>query len=385
MRCPGSVTFIEAEEIGDESGVPAMEGTILHSFCETCLRDEVSPFDLIGEVRKYSDCNDHFKDGDQDHSYELTEDDADQIQDALDRIDSIAGKLVIEHRVNLKRWMPGQFGTLDIGIVGKKWITIWDWKWGWNPVSPVFNEQLMTYALGFWDNIARHESDATNFRLIIEQPRISSGGGVWETTLDELSEFGARLKKQAAKVLDGAAERVPGAKQCEYCPGAKNMSCPEYNKFNYDLVCQDFDELDDLASAGLPARMPRFLTSERRSFILENRAMFEKWLERMHAEALDDALKGRPVPGLKAVSGRNPPRKWKDDEAAKAMLTETLAEDAWNKKIISPAQAEKILRPSIWVKADEMVDKGKPKPILVSEFDSREPLRTVIDEFDDLD
>lgn len=170
LRCPGSVNFLA--DIEDEAGEAAAEGSILHGFCEDCLREDREAYDFVGESRKH--------DG---HELELTEELADMIQDGLDEIDRIPGKLYVEHRVDLGRWMPGQFGTLDVGIINRRRIHIWDWKWGFLPVSPVENEQLMLYALGFWDNIVRHVSDVRDFRLHIFQPRAPGGGGQWDVTL----------------------------------------------------------------------------------------------------------------------------------------------------------------------------------------------------------
>src|SRR5690606_14314581 len=85
----------------------------------------------------------------------------------------------------------------------------------------------------------------------------------------------------------------------------------------------------------------RALTPEQRSFILLNRAMFTKWLDDLHAEAYDDAIKGRPVPNMKLVLGRSPARKWKDEEKEKVILERRFGvEGAYTKKLLSPAQAE---------------------------------------------
>ena len=39
--------------------------------------------------------------------------------DGLDVIDDIPGKLMVETRVDLSSWMPDQFGTCDIAVIGK--------------------------------------------------------------------------------------------------------------------------------------------------------------------------------------------------------------------------------------------------------------------------
>lgn len=362
-------------DVEDEGGIPAAEGTILHSFCEDCLRDDREAHELVGEVREHEG-----------HKLELTEELAELIQVGLDEISMIPGKLFIERKVDLGLWMPGQFGTLDVGIVGRERIHIWDWKWGYLPVSPVENEQLMLYALGFWEGIARHKTDAVDFRLHIFQQRAPGGGGEWDVTLDRLLEFGREAKAKARATYADDAPRIPGPKQCIYCDGARSLTCPEYSEYHLKLIVDEFDEMDERIELGVGPRLrpSSQMTPERRSFILENWPSISKWYERLHADALDDAMKGLPVPGLKAVMGRNPPRKWADPEAVEPALQRALDADAYTKKLVSPTQAEKLLSPRLYSKlANEHLAKQEPKPTLVSDQDSREAVASIIDLFDD--
>lgn len=372
VRCALAPQMAELYGDSDENQASA-EGTILHDLMETCLRDEVDPYKFVGEF---------FTRGE--FELEFTEELADILADGIDMIDAIPGKLFIEKRVKLDRWMPGQFGTLDIGIVGRRRITIWDHKFGMNPVSPVESYQLRPYALGFWDNIARHISDVTDFRLIIWQPRIPGGGGIWDTTLDELLEFGTELKFAAMATTAPNPKANPGPIQCTYCPGAKSGKCTAYHEYNLRTAVQDFDDLDDNIEHGIPPRVTtNGITPERRSYILEHRPMLEKWLERLHAEAIDDALAGRPVPGRKLVEGRNPPRKWRDKEEAEKRVRRILGDDGFTTKVKTPTQIEAELAPKMWAKMGDLVDRGKPKPILVDERDARPAIPSLLSLFDD--
>ena len=373
LRCPGSVNFLEKIEEDLTEGTHAAEGTILHSFCEDALKTGKDAYSYIGEVREH--------DG---YKLEFDEELAEMMQEGLEYIDSIPGKLFVEYRVDLSRWMPGQFGTLDVGICGKRLITIFDWKWGMQPVSPIENTQLMCYALGFWDNVAREITDAEKFRLVIWQPRAPGGGGEWDVTLDDLLVFGKKLKKSAEATYDKDAPRIPGLIQCQYCEGAKSLKCPEYVEFNMRMVFEDFDELDkDIEDDTPPSLSPTALTPERRSYLLKHRPMIDKFFDRLQAQTLEDALAGRPTPGLKAVYGRTPPRKWKDREAAEKVLTRLLGNDAYNLKLKTPTQIEKELPPKIFARYDHLIEKGSPKPVLVSEDDARPPIPPITDLFDD--
>lgn len=378
LRCPGSVNFIEDMDEPDQAGDAAAEGTILHSFMEDCLLKDLNPIDMIGEVRE--------REG---YRYELTDDDADNMLDALDRIDDIPGKLFVEKRLDLSRWLPDQFGTSDVGIVGKKRITVWDHKFGFNAVSPVENEQLMLYALGFWDNYARHISDAEDFRLIIWQPRAPSGGGEWDVHLDDLLAFGERVREAGEATRDPDAPRIPGLKQCEgcYCPGARKLLCPEYAEFNLSNLVDEFEQLDREAEHDLPLRLPRVnaLSMKRMVHLAKHKSMVTKFFDRVHQHLMDSALKGVPTPGLKLVEGRSPPRKWKDPLEVEPVLAQALGDEAFTHKIISPTQAEKLLPGKRYAKLKSYVDFGEKKPSLVDEHDARPAYKTVADEFLDDD
>jgi hypothetical protein len=395
LRCPGSVNFIEDLNLPDQAGDAADEGTILHYIAEQCLTNDSSPDDWVGRTVAMSDIaewtgnGDGGLDKDSDFSVEITEDMADGILSGLDRIDEIPGKLFVEKRLDLSRWLPDQFGTSDVGIVGKKRITVFDWKFGFNAVSPVENEQLMIYGLGFWDNYARHISDAEQFRLIIWQPRAPGGGGEWDVSLDELLDFGKQIKKAGKATFDEDAPRIPGLKQCEgcYCPGARRMECPEYLDFNLNNLVDEFADLDREIEHDLPLRLPRVsnLTTKRMVHLAKHRPMISKFLDRVHQRLYDDALKGRPVPGLKLVEGRSPPRKWKDPLEVEPVLASALGEEAFSSKIISPTQAQKLLPAKRYEKLKSLIDFGTKKPSLVDEHDAREAYKSVADEFLDDD
>ncbi|MBK3745792.1 DUF2800 domain-containing protein, partial [Paraburkholderia aspalathi] len=168
----------------------------------------------------------------------------------------------------------------------------------------------------------------------------------------------------------------------------KKNRCLEYQQFNLDMIIADFDELDDAEEHGFPMRMPAtsLITPKRRSFLVQHRPMINKFFDRLHAETMDDALKGNLTPGLKAVDGRSPPRKWKDKDTAEARLLSHLPEEeVFSKKVISPTQAEKLLTETEYGRMKRLVDHGEKKPVLVPADDARPAVRSVVDEFDEPD
>lgn len=375
LLCPGSVALCES--IPDEPSIYSAEGTIAHEIREQCLRLGLEPEDFVGSRMS--------ADG---FTFDITEEWAKHLQPGIDRVRDLGGELHIEHRVTLDRWMPDQFGTLDAGIVKKNIIAINDLKFGAGvPVEAEDNEQLKIYALGFWDNIARHRTDAEDVLIIIDQPRAQGGGGEWRTTIKDLLAFGKRVKKAAAATYEEDAPLVPGLEQCLFCPASKHGTCPAYTQFNLEMTGMSFADLDAAESMDInpPLVKPQALTPKRRSFIVRHAPMFRKWLDTMHSDTLTDALAGLPTPGLKAVNGRKGPRQWKDAEKADARLERILGEDRFDKKLKSPAQVETVLDAAEWKRMQKFVVQSEGKPTLVPDDDKREAIRPAASKFRNLD
>ena len=75
-------------------------------------------------------------------------------------------EMVVEYRVDLSAWLPGDSGTLDLGIITPTMVYINDEKFGQGVlVEAERNKQQMLYALGFWETYARHKTKATTFVL----------------------------------------------------------------------------------------------------------------------------------------------------------------------------------------------------------------------------
>jgi hypothetical protein len=376
LHCPGSIQLIEQMGYADEGNEAADTGTILHSFMEDCLRDNIEAYEFIGHTRSHGEV-----------TLTLDEDMADVLQSGLDEIDLLPGKIYVEYQVDLGRWMPGQFGTLDVGLVGKKTIHIWDHKFGRIPVSPVDNSQMMIYALGFWENVARHITDAQKFVLHVFQPFASRGGGQWTVYLDELLEFGKEVKRKARRTYDKDAERIPGPKQCLYCPAAENRDCAEYDAYNYNSILEDFGDLDDTQGMGVAPRVtrPEKLTFARMAYLVDHRSMIEKWLDRVEAQLIHELVSGKDVPGYKAVNGNKKPRKWVMPEIAQSLLKRKLGDEAFTRKLITPTMAEKLLPPKQFAKVEDYIRRDPPNVTLARDHDDRPAIKSIVDEFEDLD
>jgi hypothetical protein len=385
-RCPGS---IRAEEgLPDNAGEHAAQGTVFHEFAALAVAHGANPLSMVGATHYVENFGD----------LPFTQEMAVAMLPGLELIESLLDspgrRLLVEKRVDLSPWLgPGQFGTVDVGIVdpARSRIVTFDWKWGAGvPVSPVENDQATLYALGLWGMVSADfealgiEPKDVEALIVIEQPRTDGGGGVWTTTMQRLLEEGEKIALDAEATRDPNAPRIPGLIQCKFCRAATFGTCPEYARFNMDLIGAKFDDLEEQFAAGLPLTLHdrRAMTPEQRSQILLHRKMIDKWLDQLHDEALRDAEAGRPVPGMKLVDGRSA-RVWRDEAKAELVLTHTFGDQAFTRKLVSPAQVEERVGKKVFQRDFAMlVEKQEPKPILVP-LDHKRPARSTHgDKFD---
>jgi hypothetical protein len=382
--CPGSIAA--SEGLPDTAGIEAAYGTVFHHFAALVLELGLDPIDLIGaklDVERFG-------------TLEFTAEMATKMLPGLDLIYSLHTEgvtiLMVETKVDISPWCgPDQFGTSDVIIIdfGNRRIIVFDWKWGAGvPVQPQENDQAILYGLGAWNAIDASQFDVDDFHeikveIIIEQPRADGGGGVWHTTMADLLAHGERIAVDAARTRDPDAPRIPGTKQCKFCPAAKHGTCREYHEFNADLIGMKFDRLETEDYYPEPVSA---LTPEERSAVLLNRQMIEGWLDDLHAAAYKDAEAGRPVPGMKLVEGRSPARAWTDAEKAEIVLSSRLGERAFKRELLSPAQIEEVVgKRAFNTTYKPFVSQGKPKSILVSSSHKKPAIATHGDKYDQLD
>lgn len=383
LNCHASVLLIERLEAEgiiskERSSGAADEGTAAHSAREACLKLGLDPYDFVGSRLKINGV-----------FYEFTDKDAGYLAPGIDWIWEQEGVLFVEERVDLGRWLPGQFGTLDTGIAGQKLIVINDLKYGRGvDVEIEGNTQLRIYALGFWDQIARHITAATDFLLVIDQPRC--GGMKYErVTLAELLAFGEEVAAAPAKIFGPSPQFKYTEKGCKFCPVKDTEAgCRAYNDFHLDLFCGAFDDIEDAPQ--FPD--PDGIDPARRYHIVKNAASARAWLAKMHDASIEAAKNDRPDPGSKLVLGRRGDRYFSDAEKAEQILVGSLGDDAYTRTLKSPAQAEDDLKPGrkkqgdpeAWAALQALIAQDEGKPILASANDPRPALQTYEDQFDDL-
>lgn len=309
------------------------------------------------------------------------------LEEGIDYVDSLPGRLFVEKRVKLDNWMPGEFGTTDVALAERYRLTILDWKYGYVPVDAVENEQARIYALGMWLWLVnRYDGydQIDEIRIIIRQPRVTNGDTEWTISLKELLDFGKEASRMHTLSQRKGNPRTPGAKTCLWCKAKPN--CKEYNKFVGSVIGAKFRKhLEPPVEMNLPAAT--YLTPEQRTFILMNWPMVEKWYKALKADALNDAVKGHKdkIPGLKVIEGKRGKRVWKDETRAQRRLQMLLGEKAFETKLVSPTEAESLLTKEEYedhIKA--FVGQSDPPPVLVEESAKGKDFKLVADGFKSL-
>lgn len=375
--CPGSVLLIEkltAEGKVDprSSSGAADEGTAAHQVRGDALELGLDAWDFIGTSLKINGVD-----------YVCDEEMAAFLQPGMDWLNEQPGELIVEHRVNLDRWLPGQFGTLDTAVIDRKArrLLVSDLKYGQGvAVSAFENKQLRIYAIGTLDNFDLWDQIET-VELNIDQPRLG-GMKFWSTTTAELLEFAHEVRAAGKLALTPGAPLKASEAACNFCPVKDTEEgCPAYTEWMLSFLPDDVD--DD----GL------LITPARRWEIVSHTHLITKWLAKLYNDSVEAAKGGTPDPGSKLVLGQRGNRKYSNETRAEKVLQISLGDDAYTRKMKSPAQAEKDLAPGkkkvgnakAWRILNKLITQDDGRPILVPESDPREPVTSLQDELDGLE
>lgn len=391
-RCPAAPS--REAPYRDLAGYEAAEGTVFHEFVAEHLISGKPLESFVGKTLKLT-----WDEGGKEVEGEIAFDEemVRHAQPGLQQIetwledDSL--KMHVEQRVDLSDVLGEKaFGTADLIFVGPMRLIVADWKYGRGvPVAPMDNEQLLLYAIGAWNKYATKEMREAPERATVElhifQPRCQGGGGGWSISGAELLRRAEELSAAAEKTRASNPEAVPGTKQCLFCRVAKHGDCPERDRLMLDTINAEWDELAEDLAWGNDG--PKPLTDEMKVRIVLLKKDIIAWLEQIHAEVIDDLLKGRKLPGVKLAQGRKGPRHIPAavaDEAAE-MAELLLGEEAFVRKLDSLSRLERKFGAGVVQEAlGCYVKQSPPKPVIVPEDDTRhQPYRTVDDEWDEIE
>lgn len=324
MNCPGSV--LAQRGMPNESTWYAKEGTAAHHLCELCLTKGYTPDRFLGEEIIVG--NDTF---------EVDDEMVVAVQEYLDTVHSIMQKgdeLIVEQQFNLEYLHEGMFGTVDACVyrpsTGQLYII--DFKYGkGNAVDAEDNSQLKYYALGAM--LADGGKKVSEVTLVVVQPRAPHSLGpvrYAEVNSVDLMDWSADLKEAAALTQQPDAPRKAGP-WCKFCRAAG--VCPALR-----------EKAVESAQMTFAVETPAELEPETISEILKEASLVDDWVRAVRAYALGALERGHEVPGFKLVQKRAI-RKWRDEDSVPDYLDVLgLEEDQlYTKKLISPAQAEKLV------------------------------------------
>lgn len=339
IACPGSVALVNKMP-PQPSSKYADEGTLLHNVIADILDKSLPVDSFIG--MKYQDIE---------LTQELIDDKLLPALAALDEIDPTKQmEFAVETRVGFGDFLPDVFGSTDLlGRIGTKALVI-DWKFGDGVlVTAEENPQLLFYAAAAMrtPEVQWVFDGATEIECVIVQP--TKGVSRWMTTPARIKAFEQKLAMAVREAQKPDANLAAGD-HCRWC--AAKPICPKMTGA-VDRALKT--SLQDLDAAQI-------------STYLKNADVLEKWITDLRALAFQMLEKGVKLPEHKLVAKRAT-RKWANEDAARAALTEHLLEEyIYDRVLISPAKAEKLLK-----------NLGQPLPDCVVSISSGSTLAHVSD------
>jgi hypothetical protein len=319
INCPASLTRSRKAPKAS-SGSAATEGSLLHLVMEKLYADDIEPESLVGEL-----------------SYEgltLTQEMVDnQVEPAITATESLldlvdADELIVEQFVEYIPKLAG--GTLDLIAVSsdEETVLLSDLKFGYNPVSPQENSQILMAALCARTDPATADvfKKADLFIGAIVQPKVNGDKPLtWEFVSSDIDDFEDDLE-DAMALAEGETPPAKAGDHCHYCPAAPTCET-KIMQGRSALV------IDPLVAATM---------SEAMSMVDQ----LEKWCKAVKSATHASLEHGGEVEGWKLVQKRAT-RQWTDEEAVVDMVRKAKKikmEDAFSMKLLSVAQLEKVVK-----------------------------------------
>ena len=346
INCPGSVVLVQKMP-PQASSKYAAEGTALHTAIDRLVNDDTLTVPMLLGTRV---------DG-----IALTDTHLEKLSYAIQALDTIDPAMtlryVTEVRVGFGDLLPSVFGSTDlIGRQGNRAVVL-DWKFGDGVmVDAEENMQGMFYAAAAMRTPETQWvfDGVDEIEIVIVQPPYTRR---WVTTPARIAEFEAELVRAVKRSAQPDAPLSVGD-HCRWCT-AKPI-CPQMTGA-VDRVAQT--ALEGVDSASLARALA--LADPLETFIADARAL-----------ALARLEKNLPVPGYKLVAKRAL-RQWTSEAKAKAALLalDGVAEsDITETSLLSPAQAEKVLKKRKLALPTDVVVAVSSGNTLAAESDPRPPV-----------
>jgi hypothetical protein len=394
FQCAGALAIGRLAD-ADVENIYGARGTAAHEVSEMCLRSGQDAIEYVGRIIKT-----------QAHEIEVDEEIANGAQAYIDyvreRLAATGGRLLVEQQFLLDSLDPpfDAGGTCDAIIVTPEKIIVVDLKFGTHAVEVTENKQLRTYALGALLNLPPEETrNVREIESVVAQPRAYHQEGRIRSEIfhvaDLLQWAGDLLQamhrsKEADDALEGLRDTSfaewakqwlqPGA--CDWCPAAG--LCPALRTKAVAVTPDEMRQwIEDPTQEVVP--MLQFSapqSPEQLGHILDGLDMLETWVNAVRALAHHLAEQGVEIPGWR-LADKIGNRAWKDEDATVRKLYDMglATSQIYAQKLVSPAQADKLLGK----RKTEIVDLyGKPikgTNLVSCEKTSRPPAQTLLDRF----
>lgn len=363
LQCTASVKATEGIE--QDPSRAAAEGTVAHTVTEMVRLGRVADArDMEGQVIE--------QDG-----FQITVDEEMVIHANAfaEFCGQLPGDAYVEEQVSLDPWIPGGFGTADHVAIGDGIIHVVDFKYGKGvKVEAQGNAQMRMYALGavhtlgWLHGIDGPDGHPWTVKTTIYQPRIGHFD-TEELPLGDLLDWGRTVVHPAAVEAQSGKGRFKAGKHCRFC--LLSGSCAEQARHYRQDVLGDFENLDQTT-----------ITDEQLGKLLDEMDLLKKWLTTIEQEGKARAQQGRPPIGAdgpyKLVEGRKR-REWTFPSDAEFVLKNHLGDQAFEKTLLSPAKAEKVLGKDVDI--SDLIRQVPGAPTLVPATDKREPLPSADGDF----
>lgn len=366
IKCPGKVNLVDELKLKDITSFAAAEGSLAHRMAEHMLRDGCYVIDGCYENTLYPFGSSHEIDG---IRVTVNQDMLDGVKNYSDHIEQLrtdhegpSRKDDIEHAIS---WELNESnflsGTIDYYMhFSSDILYIRDFKYGKGiAVEAIENIQLMTYAVLLLSEERMQDIEMINLGIV--QPRSPDGDTLktWWISVDDLNGWKDEILTKAVLLANTQkAPLIPGEDQCRWCL-AKGF-CPAI----LDLAISSFTK-ESVTVDG-------YLSIEELQEIYPVIPVMEGWIKAVKKRVSRHLVSGQAFKGYKAVKGRSF-RKWKDIDSAQGFLTE---HDIlpFEKKMLSPAKAEKLLSKDQRKELKEYYEYGDSRPVVVAKKDKRRDL-----------
>lgn len=366
ILCPGRVRMQEG--VKDITSYAAAEGSAAHYVAEQKLL-----------------CKTGIKKGDEikvdGHTIPVDQEMFDAVQVYVDHIEKLRGLSLykeenIEKKVSLKHiGLPEIYGTVDFSM-GVLFSTLYirDYKYGQGiVVNPEYNPQLMTYAIGAGNDLL-DGFETINIGIVQPRGKDKNPVKVWKTTPDVLVKWAEDILKPTVKLAQqDNAPLNPGEQQCRWCRAAD--ICPALAQKALTVAQADFKDFTDIQ----PDKLAETLSIEEVTKVYDKLPLLKKFIKTVEGRVFSELESGGGVPGYKLVHGRKS-RSWHDEqEAADALKIRGV--DPYQHKLVSPAQAEKLLNKTAKKEVQQFIKVSPGNPVIAPEDDKREAINTAKNDF----